>query len=150
MKKIILLLTCCFPFSIWACSCIGEKTVKEEIIASDVVFLGKIIAKKDITINDDRDLSGISSQKMEYTVQVIKMYKGRAINNTLKIITGLGSGDCGNLFSIGSEYIIYSTYFDYFYQGKKMDTPYLHTNICTRTRRSEKKELKEIIRYLKN
>jgi hypothetical protein len=148
-KIIVLVFVCFFPISIWACSCIGEKTVKEEISKSDIVFSGKIISKNIFTVNDDNLPLGLVLKKAEYIILITKIYKGQAASDTLRLITGVGSGDCGYEFVIGSEYIIYSVHSNkYFESGNKVDT-FLYTDICTRTRRIDKNELRKIKRCLK-
>lgn len=148
-KIIVLAFACFFPLNIWACSCIGEKTVKEEVSKSDVIFSGKIISKNIFTVNDDNLPSGLVLKKAEYIILVTKIYKGQTTSDTLKLITGVGSGDCGYEFAIGSEYIIYSVRSNkYFESGNKVET-FLYTDICTRTRRIDKKELRNIKRCLR-
>jgi hypothetical protein len=135
------------PFNTKACSCIGENTVEKEVHKSDVVFTGKVLSKNVFTVNDNNLPTGLIVKKAEYTILVTKLYKGVLVSDTIKIITGVGSGDCGYEFLIGFEYIIYSVYSEkYFESGQKVDK-FFHTDICSRTRRIEKKELRKIKRY---
>jgi hypothetical protein len=151
MNKIIVLVFVCFyPISIWACSCIGKKTVKDEISKSDVIFSGKILSRNIVAINDSNLPSGLVLRNVEFIILITKIYKGQAINDTLRLITGVGGGDCGYEFEIGSEYIIYSLHSNkYFESGNKVDV-FIYTDICTRTRRIDKKELRKIKRCLKS
>lgn len=86
----ILLLTIA-PMHIFACSCIGERSVKEEIKYSDAVLVGTIINSEEIRVSDTLSpLTIIYSTKMKYTLIVEAIYKGKHTKDTTCIITDSG------------------------------------------------------------
>jgi hypothetical protein len=126
-----------------ACSCIGEETPKQAKKSSDLVVIGKIIASKRVAFPFASEaFVGDSIDFMDYTLVVSKIYKGKAITDTLIIRTGFGHGDCGIEFILGEEYLIYGKDADE-QNRKRRNHPYedvklvLHlvfeTNICTRS-----------------
>jgi hypothetical protein len=143
MKRTLLLISILlFCNYSYCCTCIGETTFKEEYKRSKVVITGKILDKKVITIKDSL-MPLIKIQKAEYTIQITKLFKGKVKDSVLKIITGIGGGDCGFEFITGSEYIIYCTYENKYYEQGKEVPPFLYTDICRRTRLiTDKEELK--------
>jgi hypothetical protein len=150
MKKILLIgLFILFSTNIFACSCIGKSTVKGALSQSDVVFFGRILSVIFFTVVDDNLPSYYKFNQAEYLVLVKKIYKGDIVSDTLKVTTGLGHGDCGFKFSVGNEYIIYSSYSNKHFEDGRTVNPFLKTNICTRTMRYNKKELRKIKRVLR-
>ncbi|MFM2395161.1 MAG: hypothetical protein RLZZ546_3144 [Bacteroidota bacterium] len=143
MKQISLLITALLFFSYsYCCTCIGKATFKKEYKRSNVVMTGKVLDKKIIEVKDSL-MPLIKIQKAEYTVQIIKIYKGKIKKSTIIITTGLGGGDCGFEFNIGNEYIIYCSYENKYYEQGKTVNQFLHTGICRRTRLiNDKEELK--------
>ena len=95
--------------------------------------------KKVIRIKDSL-MPLIKIQKAEYTIQITRVYKGKIKNSIIKLITGLGSGDCGFGFNVGNEYIIYCTYENKYYEQGEIVNKFLYTDICRRTRLSNDKE----------
>jgi hypothetical protein len=134
MKQFLLLISLLFYSSTsYCCTCIGEATVKQELRRSNFVFQGKVISKKIVDIMDTL-MPAIKIQKAEYTIQVLVVYKAKIEQDTIKIITGLGGGDCGFEFNIGSEYIIYSSFENKYYPQGNTVNKFLYTDICRRTR----------------
>lgn len=138
-----------FPGNGWACSCIGENSVKQELKKSDVVLLGKILSKDIIIINDDNLPVGFELRRVKYSILVEKAYKGQAVRDTVELITGVGNGDCGYKFQIDSVYIIYSKYSNKYFPGGSAIDPFLYTDVCTRTKPFDKRELREIRRTVR-
>ena len=148
-KTTLFLLICFMHVKTWACTCVGENTIQEEIKQSDYIFAGKIISKNIFIVNDTNLPSGFLMKQVEYTILAVKIYKGKTSNDTIRLVTGLGNGDCGYEFAVGLKYIIYSVYYNkYFAHGNNV-APFLYTNICTRTKRIHNKELKKLKRYFK-
>lgn len=119
----------------WACSCIGEMSVKKALKKSDIVFIGKVISKEKITIT--QKLSGTESNINQYyykvTLSIEQLYKGKIKTNTTEIITGVGGGDCGYGFEVDKKYVVYANKRDRFFnEGDKINT-FLYTDICQRT-----------------
>jgi|SRR5690606_6646742 len=147
--RLILVLIICCPSIVFSCTCEGEESVKEAIQNSDVVFLGKVLSKNIIEIKDENLPTNYSLKKAKYVLLITKIYKGVVINDSLSIITGLGSGDCGFEFEVGLDYIVYSKYSNkYFERGIEVDE-FLSTDICSRTILNQKCELKKVKKYSK-
>ncbi len=134
MKQLLLFITIPLFFSpVYCCTCIGESTFKEEFKRSDVVLIGRVIDEKTIEITDSL-LPRLKILKVEYTIHATKIYKGKIGDTLVKVVTGGGGGDCGFLFTVGNEYIIYCSYQDKYYaQGNRVST-FLYTDYCRRTR----------------
>ena len=159
MKTIIIVLLYTFySVSVYCCSCIGESKLKSAIKSSDYIFIGSVIdinhkAVVDTFIVDELDsLYFLDTMYVnEITFRIVTLYKGKKRSEEIKIITGLGSGDCGFEFDNGKEYIVYS-YYQYKPDAYDEKTRYrfLYTDICSRTRLStsgaEVKVLNEIFR----
>ncbi|MBK8721993.1 MAG: hypothetical protein IPL95_06850 [Saprospiraceae bacterium] len=107
--------------------------IQKEYKRSNVVVTGKVLEKRIITINDSI-MPLIKIQQAEYTIQITKVYKGIIKESLIKIITGLGGGDCGFEFKIGNEYIIYCSYESKYYEQGETINNFLYTDICRRTR----------------
>ncbi|PJC62649.1 MAG: hypothetical protein CO022_03395, partial [Flavobacteriales bacterium CG_4_9_14_0_2_um_filter_32_27] len=132
MKTITTILTLLLLTSISgriiACSCIGQRTVEEEVKHADALIVGTILSKKIVTLTDstilkiypnDTTMRNSPMGKMKiahYDLLVQDIYKGKITNDTLIIYTGLGGGDCGIKFEIGKKYIIYGEKETYFGQ----------------------------------
>lgn len=107
-----------FLFSLnelWACSCVEKRTVgfsnlDIEIERSDWIGIGTIVKA-------NRD-----SYPSIYEVRIRVLYKGS--NQVTTIESGLGGGDCGFMFEVGEEYIIY---------GIKTKEDVITTSSCHRT-----------------
>jgi hypothetical protein len=142
MKNFLLFILCVAPLSarLVACSCIGESTVKGSVKSSDLVIVGNILTGERIDVADTSWSPGKDSlgndrfvvrSKMKYRVLVTQTFKGKFKGDTITLLTGMGSGDCGYHFNVGSSYIIYG-YKDAASNGWRSNT--FTTNICTRTR----------------
>src|SRR5690554_225901 len=98
---LILLLLTSFSGKILACSCIGQRTVEEEVKHADAVFVGTVLSKQLITLTDstmlkmfpkDTTMRNSLMSKMtiaRYDLLVQDIYKGKITRDTLTIYTGL-------------------------------------------------------------
>lgn len=123
-----LLLLTSFTGRLFACSCIGQRTVEEEVKHADAVVVGTVLSKQLITLTDstmlkmfpnDTTMRNSPMSKIaiaRYDLLVEDIYKGKITNDTLTIYTGLGGGDCGIRFDIGKKYIVYGENETYFGQ----------------------------------
>lgn len=149
-----------------ACSCIGKRTVQDEVKHADAVVVGTILGKQIVTLTDsvilklfphDTSMRNSPMSKMtiaRYDLLVQGIYKGRITNDTLKIYTGRGGGDCGIRFEIGGKYIVYGendTYFGQVNNDFKFPTAKntYWTYNCLRTTSYLQDEIVEIERYAK-
>ena len=131
------------------CTCIGDVTVREEVKRSDVIVIGKVLSKKILTITD----SIFPTKQVyfaDYSVYVLRNYKGKTVGNTIRVVSGVGGGDCGFEFETGGAYIIYCSYKDRYYPlGDGVDR-FLYTNICRRTKEATNvSEVKAVEKYCK-
>jgi hypothetical protein len=149
MKKVLIILFFCFPSIALPCSCIGKSKLKIEIERSNIIFSGKILSKRIFSIKIEYVPEEFSPKKVEYTVLVTKKYKGKILSDSLRIVTGIGNGDCGYNFLIDHTYIIYGVYSEKYFEGGEKVNQFIETDICSRTRLYEGLEEKKIIKYLK-
>ena len=161
-----LLLLTCISGRLLACSCIGQRTVRDEVKHADAVVVGTIFNKQIVKLTDstilemfpndttmkDSPMSKMTIARYDFLVEDI--YKGKVTKDTLIIYTGLGGGDCGIRFEIGAKYIIYGeneTYFGnvkndlIFPKGKNI----LWTYNCLRTTPYFQDEITEIEKITK-
>lgn len=169
MRKLTIILTLGFLLTnsgVYACSCIGQRTVKEEIKYSDAVLVGKIISKELVTLADSTAIKMFTNDStirkgFPYEIVIAKFellltskYKGKITKDTIDIYTGLGGGDCGVRFEIGRSYVVYGKNETYFGQINN-DWPFPEgknvywTNICSRTTIESRDEIEEIEKYRK-
>lgn len=142
-----------------ACSCVGTSTVAGELRRSAFVVVGKITARTRISaatlLKGVKDLPILSATdtsflfyRYKYTVEVEEVYKGNRQEKVVEIFTGAGGGDCGVNFLVGSTYIIYARLQRTFVAnlgGKQLEaTPFLTTDICTRTTKRNETELADL------
>ena len=149
-----------------ACSCIGQRTVQEEVKHADAVLVGTILNKTIITLNDSSILkmfpndttmrnSPMSKKTIaRYDFLVEDSYKGKITKDTMTIFTGLGVGDCGIRFEVGKKYIIYGENETYFGQvnndfkfPKAKNTFWTYS--CLRTTSYFQDEITEIEKFAK-
>jgi len=142
----ILLLFC--SYETYACSCISKANVKNEIKTSDVVIIGKVVAEKSFTIEVD-SFPMLNINLKEYTFLIEKKLKGKTQQDTLKIVTGIGNGDCGFKFLLGKKYIVYASFTDIGPELSPQTFNFLFTDICRRTREYSPKEEASILKHKK-
>jgi restriction endonuclease S subunit len=177
-KHIIAILTILFLTSIMtrtlACTCIGKnkQTTENELGFVDIAVTGKIISVSDYTYYDTAELAltniRFDENKWSYMVRHYKRYqlavdkKYKSASNlpdTIYIVTTQGSGDCGYMFDIGKEYIVYGEGWKEksiatiqkkrkikrkLTETKSVDTFY--TDICRLTQEKNQKELDNLRR----
>jgi hypothetical protein len=164
-----------------ACSCIGKSSVTEEVKKTDVVFIGKVVGKTAVKIWSDTTGTRFSYEKekkkekmdtlsydeykwrrglfgidmVDYQIVVSKKYKGHHLQDTITVRTGLGSGDCGFEFQLGSNYLVYARRessvkytLPKLGRNRKELKGIFRTNICSRTKPVERAE--DDLKYLEN
>ena len=118
-------LTCVFAVlafsapSAFSCTCAPKPSVGKALSHSDAVFVGRVIAWQNASIEF---APGHSSPGYTFVFEVERLYKG-ALSSEVAVLTGHGRGDCGCPFKVGEQYLVYAS------STKKG----LETNICTRT-----------------
>lgn len=157
-----------------ACGCIGmdKQTTQTALDFADLTVKGKIISVEDYEYYDSASywLAAQNKPAIELYVrrEKYKLYKvvvqtkfksSTTPSDTIQIVTGYGAGDCGYVFEIGKEYIIYAETWkenviskknrNGKLKGKLVSTPvagWFYTDICTRTQLSNNKELENLKR----
>lgn len=166
MTIFILLLFTGITERLFACSCIGKRTVQDEVKYADALVVGTILSKQIVTLTDstvlkmflnDSTWRNSSMSKMtiaRYKLLINEIYKGKITNDTLTIYTGLGGGDCGIQFEIGKNYIVYGKNDAYFgrvnndFEFPKIKNTFW-TYQCLRTSSYYRDEIVEIEKYAK-
>jgi hypothetical protein len=147
MKHLLIITFLLLWVNSFACSCIGQSTVKSELKRSDVVITGTVINKSEFFVMDS--LTKIKISRARYIVAIKSIYKGRLRKPVIEIISGVGGGDCGFDFKVGSDYIIYAKYQARYYAQGPTVKKFLHTDICWRTRMKNISEIAELTKYRK-
>ena len=170
MRKIVIILTFLLLTSTigqsFACSCIGQSTVQEEVKHADAVVVGTILKKQIIALanpellelfpNDtaiqNEPMNKINIARYDFLVEAV--YKGEITKDTLAIYTGIGNGDCGIRFETGKKYIVYGEAETYFgrvnnnFKFPKTKNTYW-TYSCLRTTIYYQDEITEIEKFAK-
>lgn len=146
VKKGILLIitftTCVYVSK--ACSCIGKDNTLVNFKKAICIFSGKVISLKQFEVIDTNIYFGMHIFKNEYTFIVQKTYKGFLYSDTVRVITGVGKGDCGYAFKINKSYLVYTTVERKLFQNGDILPEFLHTDICAGTKRITRKGIKEL------
>lgn len=149
MKLLLMMLIGCLTsVSCYCCSCIGEISIRKELKRSDMIFIGQVLSKKELSITDSL-MPAISIKQTQYLFLVKGFYKGKCIGDTVSVVTGIGGGDCGYKFTIGSDYLIYSSYQNKYYADGEPVEKFLYTDVCRRTKLLDIKEKEGIEKYKK-
>jgi hypothetical protein len=154
ISKILILIQIIFIFKskMLSCTCIGESNVENELEVRDMVFYGKVISQREIKFSEllEEPMPMDTSYTIyEYTFLVKRKYKGDYFTDTIKVYSGNGNGDCGIIFTVQKEYIVYSEKRNYPNLNSEKIRNVLFTDICTRTCEYNKKEERKIKRALK-
>ena len=165
LKIIAVLIIGLVNLELAACSCRGESTVYGAVKKSDIVVSGQIISIEkewflDATTTKNNpkvdslnyQLNGYHLSKVQ--ILVSELYKGKIVNDTIVIYTGIGGGDCGYRFKKGMRYIVYGTaesYFGTYFKNRSfpMGQDIYWTNICTRTQQYSSLEIEALERMKK-
>ncbi len=129
--------------------------IKEAYKKSDVVFIGKIIAKeiKQTPINVSKINAIQNYIRTVYTFEIIELFKGQQKSKTIKITTKYNAFN----FKMGDVYLTYAYLSKYllsnnFYINNETVIPFLAVKKPSRIRPIEivsKKELKKLRKYAK-
>lgn len=113
--------------------------------------MGKVVKISKIhyikKIYNGRDYFNDTVFLMKVECKVNKVFKGKLKSKkVMTIITGLGNGDCGFIFSKGKNYLIFATKDS---THSKYIKGYDYTDACTRTSEYNNVENDKIENYLK-
>ena len=107
---VIILIIFSIDYIFCQCECV-KREIEEELNLVTEVFVGKVIGKrinreKPIRSNKDYIIKGIRNE-----IEIIKEIKGNLKNGEIiSILTGNGETDCGYVFKLNENYLIYSRY----------------------------------------
>ena len=122
----------CTPSLVNACTCaLSMGTCNGGWKLGDVIFTGTVTSKSTAIDEDSRNRNA-------FQFSVSESFRGAAIaGEEITVYTGLGTGDCGYPFNVGTSYLVYASQ----YKGK------LVTSICSQT--SHAARVRDIIRQLR-
>ncbi|HYP40786.1 MAG TPA: hypothetical protein VEX13_10545, partial [Chloroflexia bacterium] len=96
------------PHKAHACSCAGPATAQETLQYSDLVFYGMVVSITDNTSDQSPSAQEyVPFQSRVVVFKVIATWKGSPQAEAV-IYTGGGGGDCGVLFTVGEERLVYA------------------------------------------
>ncbi|MEZ0315008.1 MAG: hypothetical protein ACAI38_24825 [Myxococcota bacterium] len=111
-----------------ACSCVPPRPAKVELERADAVFHGTVVSIEPV------ESAGAASTSPEgrlaVTFEVARVWKGDITKKLVVSSISPHVGMCEIDFAVGEEWVIYGTDKD----GK------LHTGLCTRSHRTDKKK----------
>ena len=164
--KIIVSTFCVGLFSqiAFACSCSEKRSIEQEVEGSDLVALVEILSVEEVYVSDpeltksfidqgisineqNRHLVGEYLKKV--TIQLINTYKSSGGKQVDAIYTPKNEAACGFQFKEGKKYIIYADKNESLNKLMTGTEDVLSTNICYRTKKKNRKELKAISKILK-
>jgi hypothetical protein len=130
MRKLFFLATSllifCTPSLVSACTCaFTPGTCQQSWKSADLIFTGKVTRK--VVVGE-----GFFNIDEPYTMYAFELSVTEALRGfafqgqSILVHTGVGGGDCGYNFKVGTSYLVYASR----YNGE------LHTNICSPTRPS--------------
>ena len=159
MRFILLYLTLLLSVSVYSCDCGPMPSMETAIGAADIVVHARVIkAEFGKPLNQDRAYLDSLAQKEqrvlfgpihvnEYTLIVLRSFKGSVSGDTLILRTGLDPvTDCGLLLTVGSEVVLYANkvsigqpFYDHSFRNN-----ILTTSACSRTRPFNRKEVRQL------
>jgi len=140
MKALISLLALLFAHPAFASSCVS-RSAEENFRAADVVFLGKIVGRKPVTLESSKCWPA-SAEKPACggklaTFEVQKTWKGAA-GPQISVQSEDACLCLGSYFTEGKEYIVFA-------HGK--DTA-LTTGVCEGTTKTDSEDAQNLIEFL--
>jgi hypothetical protein len=124
-----------------ACSCAAIPPIREGVLRSDVVVTGDVVSIDTVTIEPRSD--GHTRQMIRYGILPEKFFKGDHAD-TLFVLSGRDVSECGFMFEIGKQYIVYATKADVSDPGSDVLHAVNVTSRCTRTRLYTEAEVREL------
>ena len=134
------------------------KSLNESFHSSDIILIGRVLKIDTAKLFDKELPKGTFREGNLARVEVRRMIKGALTSDTLSIMTGNGFADCGYVFKVNTNYLIYATKKDYilidstdYDRLQFVTTPriILTTTNCDRTTPLIAKENKLLKKFLK-
>jgi len=159
-----------------SCKCSDPASVTEAFNYTKAIIYGRVVKKEFVSFqktmkrekaNSLRNLLKNDKQKLEFfesdyivkiELAVIKIYKGKIVNDRITIFTTRTDASCGFIgFEIGKEFIIYASSSSYAYRFFNSQIPKdgfekrntYWTNHCTRTKEYNANEAIELGKLMK-
>ena len=154
MRKTILFLVLLFvTASTFACTC-KKLSVKKSYTNSNIIFVGRVVAVNEIereqNFKVDGKLRSFPYKIFEYTFELAETIKGYTNKKSLRVFTESYHSSCGFTFELNKDYLVYSYFTNFYELASEPVNPFLHTDICTRTKllsETKKSEFKKLYRY---
>src|SRR5687768_1228955 len=124
IKTVVLCLMLFVGTKSHACSCLPSAGILESRDQADAVFVGTPVV---ISFESRGKIDTHVSLGQKAYFHIDKTWKGTS-DATARIYTGMGGGDCGKPFKIGTPYLVY---------GKKANDGW-SAHLCSRTTESVK------------
>jgi hypothetical protein len=114
------------------CSCVVPGPLSTARAGDETIFEGRVLQVGDTTIwrTHGPRLRHIRREWRVVTFVVNRVWNGAA-PDTVRVLTGLGGGDCGYLFREGDGYVVFASRLDA--AGPAAGSGPLVTGICTHT-----------------
>lgn len=118
-----------------ACSCVGQIKLNEEFNKRNLVVKAKVVRVDTVTLTSLDPRLAMDIKIKRVYVQVSSNYKkSKADKKFICVYTGLGKGDCGYPFEIGSEYVLFLDVVKSVLNGRLQKTSkFLYTDLCFKT-----------------
>lgn len=106
---------------VFACTCLDPGPPCQAYWNSEVVFSGTPISVSNVEV----EFEGHKWSQRLFRFRIEEAFRG-VEGQEIEVLTGVGGGDCGYDFQVGTKYLVYGGHV----QGKT----WVGTSICTRTR----------------
>jgi hypothetical protein len=118
------------------CSCVVPGPVSTVRADDETIFEGQVLQVRDTTIwrTQGPRLRHVRREWRVVTLAVNRVWNGTP-PYTVRVLTGLGGGDCGYLFREGDGYVVFASRF--VVSGPAAGSGPLVTDICTHTTEAE-------------
>ncbi|HVG01019.1 MAG TPA: hypothetical protein VND68_14360 [Chloroflexia bacterium] len=105
------LLSCCLQLGAagraFACSCAMPPTALDALDQADAVFTGTVLRVTPINQNAPGGIYSSTPSSNEVVFSVLSVWKGVS-RRQVTVLTGMGGGDCGYIFTAGDTYLVYA------------------------------------------
>lgn len=162
MKYVFSILLSFFLLDSFA-DCEPKRSVRDEFVNTDIIFVGIPISKEKIVFIDSLDLkrfkcdtcsyaqSYCSRTMYKYQFVVSEYFKGNQSGDTITIYSNTDGGMNGYNFEVGNKYIVYSYITNpcFYSQTLIFNKDIIYTSACTRTCVYNTKEYNKILSCVK-
>jgi hypothetical protein len=147
VRCVLIVLSGMLGVSTFACDCSSMPSVADALIRSDLVFSGRVISADTLTVKSRGSLS--KRAMVRYGIVLEQLFKGEGAD-TVFVVSGTNSLDCGYPFILGGQYVLYTSKFDVDMIGSGSFTAQNVTSVCTRTRPFDTGEIQALGRSVQH